>query len=277
MNLKFIINDYMIVWNILFTKSITDKMRSTKRKAWNTYKDEYNKTYYDKKSILQDPKNFIPNNDIVYNEIIENDDFKILKKQADKQRVDLMKLWDKNIKKINYLSKKIIRKNFRDYLCFVVNNEFDLREVEVLDEEGRIVIGKKYKSENLFLIDLIHEIAKKEIIIKEEDNLGIKDAIIELAILNEFGTMLNNSSCYNLGDSELSYLKRQIYPYWLMFLGIPKEDMVKYMMRDKIAFEVDGYAYEKELINMNIEEFIEFIIRNKRYIVRFNRLDTAEG
>ena len=62
-----------------------------------------------------------------------------------------------------------------------------------------------------------------------------------------------------------------------MFLGIPKEDMVKYMMRDKIAFEVDGYAYEKELINMNIEEFIEFIIRNKRYIVRFSRLDTAEG
>ena len=40
------------------------------------------------------------------------------------------------------------------------------------------------------------------------------------------------------------------------------------MMRDKIVFEADKYAYEKELKKMNIEEFIDFCIRNKRYIVR---------
>ena len=39
------------------------------------------------------------------------------------------------------------------------------------------------------------------------------------------------------------YLNKQIYPYWLMYLGIKKEDMVKYMMRDKIAFEVKKYCF----------------------------------
>ena len=40
------------------------------------------------------------------------------------------------------------------------------------------------------------------------------------------------------------------------------------MMRDKISFEVENYAYEKELKKMNIEEFIDFCIRNKKYIIR---------
>ena len=53
-----------------------------------------------------------------------------------------------------------------------------------------------------------------------------------------------------------------------MYLGVKKEDFFNYMMRDKIVFEADKYAYEKELKKMNIEEFIEFCIRNKRYIIR---------
>ena len=53
-----------------------------------------------------------------------------------------------------------------------------------------------------------------------------------------------------------------------MYLGVEKEEFFSYMMRDKIVFEADKYAYEKELKKMNIEEFIDFCIRNKRYIVR---------
>ena len=40
------------------------------------------------------------------------------------------------------------------------------------------------------------------------------------------------------------------------------------MMRDKISFDIDKYAYEKELKKMDIEEFIDFCIRNKKYIIR---------
>ena len=56
-----------------------------------------------------------------------------------------------------------------------------------------------------------------------------------------------------------------------MYLGVPKGELANYMMRDKIVFELDKYAYEKELKKMNIEEFIDFCIRNQRYIVREKR------
>ena len=40
------------------------------------------------------------------------------------------------------------------------------------------------------------------------------------------------------------------------------------MMRDKFVFETEKYAYEKELKKMNLEEFIDFCIRNQKYIIR---------
>ncbi len=43
------------------------------------------------------------------------------------------------------------------------------------------------------------------------------------------------------------------------------------MMRDKIAFDEHKYAYEQELQKMNIEEFIDFCIRNKKYIIKNDR------
>ena len=53
-----------------------------------------------------------------------------------------------------------------------------------------------------------------------------------------------------------------------MYLDVPKDKLSSRMMRDKISFEVENYAYEKELKKMNIEEFIDFCIRNKKYIIR---------
>ena len=153
--------------------------------------------------------------------------------------------------------------------CSIINRDFNIHETIILsDDYGRILIGKVYQDDLDFLVDVLFEIAKKEITIKETDSLKIKDAVIELATKNEFATLLKGNSCYKDGSSSLYRIKKQIYPYWLMYLGVQKEDMVKYMMRDKIAFEVKNFAYEKELVNMNIEEFIEFIIRNQRYIIR---------
>ena len=37
--------------------------------------NEYNETFKDKELIMQDPKNFIPNNDIIYNIILENKNY----------------------------------------------------------------------------------------------------------------------------------------------------------------------------------------------------------
>ena len=79
--------------------------------------------------------------------------------------------------------------------------------------------------------------------------------------------MVDKKSHYISGNPELLSIKRMIYPYWLMYLGIPKEEFFGYMMRDKISFEIDKYDYEKELKKMNIEEFIEFCVMNKNEII----------
>ena len=265
MNIKFIVNDYLIAWNLLFTKSITQELCNTKQKLWNTYKKEYNNSYNDKKIIIDDYKNFIPNNDIVYNALFEKEDFKIIKKEAEKLRMNSMKLWDKNIKEIDNLLHNIIRLNINDYNCFIINKEFNI--IDAVNKDS-LIVGLDNKNINKFLVDLLYKIIENEVEIEEEDNLNIKKAILEMAIKNEFATILNNRSCYKDGTESLFRIKRQVYPYWLMYLGVQKEDMIKYIMRDKIAFEVNNFAYEKELININIEEFIEFIIRNKRYIIR---------
>ena len=140
------------------------------------------------------------------------------------------------------------------------------------NKESAFIIGKQYKEDNEYLISIVNEIIKKETTIKEKNNDDIKDAILELAVLNEFATTLDNKSHYKDGSKKLQYLKIQIYPYWLMFLGIKKEDMVSYMARDGIKFDHNKIAYEKELIKMSIEEFIDFIIRNKKYIIRINNV-----
>ena len=273
MDIKFLTNEYLLAWNILYTKSIKDSFKRAKEKLWNAYKDEYNNIYYEKDLIIKDYKNYIPNNDTVYNAIMEKDDFKIIKKEAEKARISTIKIWDKNKRKINNLFNNIIRKKLPDYNVFIINKEFNCSEIiKLSNKESAFIIGKQYKDDNEYLISIVNEIIKKETTIKEKNNDDIKDAILELAVLNEFATTLDNNSHYKDGNKKLQYLKVQIYPYWLMFLGIKKEDMVSYMARDGIKFDHNKIAYEKELIKMSLEEFIDFIIRNKKYIIRINNL-----
>ena len=91
MNIKFLTSDYLIAWNILFTRSLTDVFKKSKEKLWNAYRDEYNNIYYEKDLILKDHKNYIPNNDTVYNAIMEKDEFKTIRKEAEKEKLQLVK------------------------------------------------------------------------------------------------------------------------------------------------------------------------------------------
>ena len=58
-----------------------------------------------------------------------------------------------------------------------------------------------------------------------------------------------------------------------MYLGIEKEEMQKYMSRDKIAFDLEKYPYEKQLTDYGLEEFIKFCLRHKRYIIKEENLE----
>lgn len=267
MNTKFLVDDYALIWTLLFQASISENIFKLKQKLWDTYRDEYDKTYKDKVSILKDCKNFIPDNDTIYNIVLENKNYEKIKKQAEKYRLELMKLWDKNKKETAYLMNEILRMPISDYTFFIVNKELAIVDHPI---KGSMIIGRSIDSKQP--LNIIYEITMTILMnnIKnyKPEEKPFKEAIVELAVLNEYATRLNNRSCYLSGNPEYLSLKRWLYPYWLMYLGIPKEEFPKYMMRDKIAFDIDKYAYEKELQKMDLEEFIDFCIRNKKYIIR---------
>ena len=267
MNTKFIVNDYALIWNLLFQSSPVDILSKVKEKLWETYREEYNQTYNDKMAIMKDYKNFIPNNDTIYNVVLENKFYDKVKKQAEKYRLEVMNVWDKNKKSTDYLIDKIVRINIPEYTFFVVNKELGVIDHPV---KGSMVLGKPIDTKNplLLLYEITMNIVMNNIKVYDEKHKEFKKAIVELAVLNEYATKLNNRSCYLSGNPSLLSLKRWIYPYWLMYLGIPKEEFQNYMMRDKISFDMEKYAYEKELKKMNLEEFIDFCIRNQKYIIR---------
>ena len=267
MNTKFIVNDYILIWNLLFGASVSETIHKMKQKIWDTYKLEYNSMFKDKEEILKDYKNFIPNNDIIYNIVLESKEYEKIKKNVEKYRLEVMQVWDKNKKENENLMKNIIRKKLPTYTMFVVNPELNIIDY---NEDNNIILGREInKKEPLRILFEIHmTIMKNNLKRYKEEFEPFKKAIVELAILNEFGTRLTGRSCYQSGTPGLLSLKRWLYPYWLMYMGIPKEKFDEYMARDKIVFDKEKYAYEKELKKMDIEEFIEFCIRNRRYIVR---------
>ena len=70
MNTKFIVNDYALIWNLLFQASISENIYKIKQKLWDTYRNEYNLTFKDKIAIMKDYKNFIPSDDTIVSNIL---------------------------------------------------------------------------------------------------------------------------------------------------------------------------------------------------------------
>lgn len=267
MKANFVVNDYVLIWNLLFQASISETIYKLKQKLWETYKEEYNAIFQDKEDILKDYKNFIPNDDTIYNIVLAEKDYMKLKNQAEKYRIEVMRIWDKNIKETNHLYQEMIRMKVKDYTFFIVNKELNIIDIPY---KNCLIIGREIdKKEPLkVLLSINTRIATSKVKEYSAEDEKFKKAILELAIYNEYATRITGRSCYQSGSPSLLSLKRWLYPYWLMYLGIPKEEFPQYMMRDKIVFDERKYAYEKELKKMNIEEFIDFCIRNQRYMIR---------
>ncbi len=277
MNLKFVVNDYVLIWNLLFQASINERVHKLKQKLWINYKKEYNNTYRDKDLILKDTKNFIPNDDTIYNIVLETKEYEKIKRDTEKYRNEVLKIWDNNKKEATKIIKAITRLDLKPYQILVVSEQLDIIDTTTVKDAkvNTVVLGKKVTSDTSMklLVELVFQILKHEFKEYKTEYKEIVDAVVELAVLNEFPTRLTGRSHYLTGDPTLNYLKRQIYPYWLMYLGADKEDMLSFMMRDKIAFDVDKYAYEKELKKKDLLEFIDFCIRNQKYIVKINELE----
>ncbi len=274
MKLSFLVNDYILIWNILFQASVSEPIYKLKQKLWATYKEQYNNTYKDRVTILKDVKNYIPNDDTIYNIMLESSEYQDILKSVEKYRLEIIKLWNR---KISNQLQKIIKKDIDDYSVYLIDNRLEILENPTISSQklNVIILGKKIPENepSKLIIAILESILKKELnTYKGIDGL-IADAIIEMAIENELATIITSNSHYWLGNEKLINIKRQIYPFWLMYLGVTKENMIKYMNRDKISFDVEKFPYEKRLKDIDISQFIEFCIVKKRSLIREEQLD----
>lgn len=275
MNVKFIVNEYTLVWYLLFQQSISVKLNNYKQKLWNNFQKEYIHLEREKQLILKDPKNYIPDNDTIYDLIKDFDDYNDVLKETDKYKVNVLKVWDLYKSKVNKELTNILRFEIKDYNILLVNPKLNVIDLTAKGDgkTNTIVYGKRMKTNPVeAMMELVYIILRKELKGFNDENREIVEAVVELAILNELGTRITGKSCYLIGRSEYQLLKRQIYPYFLMYLGVDRDDLVSYMRRDGIIFDQSSYTNEVKLRKINLKEFINFCINNKKIILRLDKL-----
>ena len=274
MRLHFKTHDYLLVWNLLFGASFSKPIHEFKQRLYRTHKRQYEIIQKDKKEMLTDIKNFIPDNDTIYNLVFDTELFVRLKQDSDKHRLELLKMWDQNKKEINKELKEILRFSLKDdYNVVVLHPIMD----SSLFEKGCCSLGWGYRTDlrdpYKTLTDMIHFIVKNELSEYQKEYKDIVDVVLELAIKNELYTRISGNSSYKNGDKSLVFLKKQIYPFFLMYLGCNVDDFPGYMMRDGITFDIDKYPVQENLKKLNLLEFIDFCIHNQKSIINIKQLE----
>ncbi len=277
MNLNFVLNDYVLIWNLLFSASISSDIQIFKQKLWKNYRHSYNELYKEEELILKDPKNYIPDDDTIFDMVKASDIYKEIREETEKYRLDLLHTWDKIKKDLNKNLKEILRFDIKLYHVLVVDKKLDVIGMKIPKSRrvNTITWGNRVDSDNytLAIINIIEHIVRKELANYQIEYKDIVDAIIELAIDNELTSRTLKKSVYLRGDSSLKYLKRQLYPYFLMYLGYSKEEILNRMMEDKIIFELDKYTFERGLATVDLKTFINFCIKNQKHILKIKELE----
>lgn len=274
MRLHFKTNDYLLTWNLLYGASFSESVHQFKTKQYKEHKKLYNDISKDKDEMLRDIKNFIPDDDTLYNYVFETHLFNRLKNDTEKHRNKLLEIWDKNKRVLNKELKNILKYSLNDdYTIIVLHPIMD----SVLVSKNMTTLGwgnkKDLKNPILTLCNIIYTIVENEMGEFNKKYKDIVDVCLELAIKNELYVRLSGKSTYLDTKSEHVYLKRQIYPYFLMYLGYEKDDFPRFMRRDGITFEIDGYLLDNDLTKLNLIEFIKFCIENQRKIIRISQIE----
>ena len=269
MKLNFITNKYLLMWHLLYEASISSDIHKLKQKIWCDYKKEYSLLYKEKDMILQDLDNYIPTDDFVFNYLENSECYKKIKQETNRYRLSLLKIWDENKRKYLKDLNNILKYEFEtECTICVINPNHEILETNF--NYKIITVGKKLFSNdpNNFFTYLFYKLLQEQFKILKTSEDEIISVILELITLNEMYTRITKESKYNYGKSEYRKLKEKIYPYWLLYLGIDKKNMEKYMIRDNIFFDISNYDLEIDLSSFDILTFTRFIIKNKRKILK---------
>ncbi len=277
MNVEFVTNDYLLAWNLLFRPSISKEMHKLKERLWKNHPDEYMKLQKENVEILKYTKDFIPDDDTIYNYLFNTEEFQKVKKETERYRRFLLRIWDKHSKEIQSSLKELLRfKIENNYQILVVHPYLDNVEYLKKNPKRNIVWGKKEDTEDGLkaIIRILFTLMRYEIGDYQGINREIVSAIIDLLVSNELYSRITGSTKYEEGIKKLKLLKKQIYPYWIMYQGCDsKEELVSRMAKDKVVFDIDKYSVEKALSKVDIYGFIDFCCKNQRYIIRLDNLE----
>ena len=278
MNLEINVNDYLLAWYLLYGASLSQEIDKFKRTLYTKYKKEYNFCYKDRSEIIKYGKDFIPDNDILYNAVLTSNLFKSLKKETVKHKNNIVKLWESNQSEISEYVTNILRIPFpKIIMVYVIHPRFEITEY-IRDFKSLVWGSEKDKYDVLTLI--LSNITRGLSIssgIDYYNNKEIVNAIIELSIINEIGDNISKHASYDLGNPTLKIIKRQIYPFWLMYLGyVNKSDLLNKMINDKIGFDLEKYPIDPNLRKLNINSFMEYCIKNSRNILKLNNIMQIE-
>lgn len=277
MNLNFVLNDYILIWNLLFQASFSQSLQKYKQQLWKNYKSSYNALYKEQIAILKDYKNYIPYDDTIFDMVKDSDLYRDIRKDSEVYRLELLHTWDKIKKEVNKNLKEILKFDIKLYHVLVVDEKLDVCYCNSVKSRriNTMVWGNRHDRDNFLLaiVKIIDNILRNEFCNYQKEYKDIVDAIIELAIDNELASRLLGKSVYLSGDKSLRYLKRQLYPYFLMYLGYSKEEILNRMLKDKIVFELDKYTFERQLASVDLYTFINFCIKNQKYILKIRELE----
>ena len=278
MNIEIMVNDYLLAWYILYGASLSREIDKFKKNLFTKYKKEYNFCYKDRLEILKYGKDFIPDNDILYNAVLSSNLFKSLKKETVKHRNNIEKMWEVSSLEINKYIKSVLRFDFPKLIhVYVIHPRFEITEYQ--REIKSLTWGSEKDKYDVLTIFL--SLITKGLLVDNNptllNNQEILNSVIELSIINEIGKSISKNFNYDLGNPVLKLIKRQIYPYWLMYLGYnDKEKMLNKMIDDKIGFDLEKYPLDNSLKKMNLKVFTEYCVKNSKHILKLNNIMKIE-
>ena len=271
MNLNFCVNEYLLAWYLLYSASLSKEIDKFRKSLWSKYKKEYNFCYKDKAEIIKYGHDFIPDNDVIYNEILDSELYISLKKETEKHKMQLIKLFDHDMKLIKKSLQEVLKINLRDdYFVYIIHPRMEV--IEYNDKNKSLIWGSEKDKYDAIII-LIYTIVKGMYGEYNSDYKEIVEAILELAIFKEIGKKIGNKNSYQLENQTLDIIKRQIYPFWLMYLGYDsKEKLLNKMIEDRVGFDIENYPIDKKMKNLNILEFIDFCVKNNKHILKLGNV-----
>ena len=279
MNIEIMINDYLLAWYLLYGASLSKEIDRFKKTLYTKYKKEYNFCYKDRGEIIKYGKDFIPDNDILYNSVMESGLFKSLKKEAMYHKMHIQKLWETNQKGINKYIDEVLRITFpKKITLYIIHPRLEI--IEYISDFNSVIWGSdkdKYDALTVMLMTITKGIVKKRQNEILKNYSEILDSILELSIINEIGKRISKSYNYELGNPVLKLIKRQIYPFWLMYLGYTeKETILNKMIDDRVGFDLDKYPIDKNMKKLNLSQFIDFCAKNSLNILKLNNIMRIE-